>query len=120
MKKEQIMPIVALVVGATIGSGGIWQYESYKLDEAKSKLDEITRLADIRKQQLQTLREIEELTNKYLALKDCESKRSLQGTNLLSELKLLRDSYNATEDSLAKLEDRKPIETYAFIDKCQP
>lgn len=102
--------VISFVVGTLLGSGSIWSYMGYRLNEEKYKFEQQKELRTRREDNLKKIVEMSPIIRE-------KSNEARKNNNFFDEnlrlmriqLKKLIDDFNSDEIALAKIEPREPI-----------
>ena len=111
--KSILWLIIPLIIGTSVGSGAIWQWQRLKLEKSNSEIAEIYNIAELRKSIGDINYEIIELIQKYVQTKELyDSNKSTEVFEILQRLKIQmkikEDDFTVLENKLANLENRDP------------
>ena len=103
--------IISFIIGTLIGTGSIWQWKDLQLSQRKQEIEEVLKIAEIRKQVGGLQQEIIVMTDEYVTLLNAYRNRPDPSTNnriiqLRARLKVIKDDFFNLEASLSQLEGR--------------
>ena len=105
--------VIAFIIGAVIGTGGLWGYLEHKRDTARLELEKANTVLELSSKLNELYDEIMKLTNDHFIAesryRETDNWHFLQISGEINEkLIRLKAAYWAVESRLAELEERKP------------
>ena len=104
---------ISFLIGTMIGTGAIWQYQNLQIVQRKQEIEEVLKIAEIRKEVSQKQQKVIELTNQFVNLLKLHRDNpnpsiDRQIIQLKSQLALDKDDFYSLESNLANIEGREP------------